>query len=104
MRFQSLCRSSGAVFVALLVLSPGVGRAENWPGWRGPTGQGHSAEKVLPLTWDAKTGKNIIWKALLHGGTKQNPEFSSPGWSCPIVWGDRVFLTTATWPAGLTEK
>ena len=40
----------------------------------------------------------------MHGGRKANPEFSSPGWSCPIVWRDRVFITTADWPAGLTRR
>lgn len=87
---------------AVLILAPA--RAGDWPGWRGPTGQGHTEEKDLPLTWDGKTGKNILWKALLHGGVKQNPEMSSPGWSCPIVWRDRVVLTTAVWPAGLTRE
>jgi outer membrane protein assembly factor BamB len=77
--------------------------AENWPGWRGPTGLGYSQEKDLPLTWNAKSGDNILWKALLHGGGKSNPDFTSPGWSSPIVWGDRVFLTTSIWPQGLTN-
>lgn len=78
--------------------------AEEWPGWRGPTGLGYSEEQDLPLTWNAKSGENILWKASLHGGRKDNPEFASPGWSCPIVWGDRVFLTTAVWPIGMPEK
>jgi outer membrane protein assembly factor BamB len=56
------------------------------------------------LAWNGKTGQNVLWKALLHGGRKENPEFSSPGWSSPIVWGDRIFLTTSVWPAGLAEK
>jgi outer membrane protein assembly factor BamB len=60
-----------------------VARGENWPAWRGPTGQGHSTEKNLPLTWSSKT--NVKWKVPL--------EF--PGYSTPIVWGDRIFLTQA---------
>jgi len=79
-------------------------RAGDWPGWRGPTGMGHTDEKDLPLNWDARTGRNVLWKLQLHGGAKNNPEFSSPGWSSPIVHGDRVFLTTSVWPAGMTEK
>ena len=90
--------------VSLLLVIQGRSRAGDWPGWRGPTGLGYTEEKDLPLTWDAKTGTNILWKTLLHGGRKNNPEFSSPGWSSPIVWRDRVFLTTATWPSGLSEK
>jgi outer membrane protein assembly factor BamB len=58
-------------------------RADNWPAWRGPTGQGHSAEKDLPLTWSATT--NVRWKTPL----------ADPGNSTPAVWGDRVFVTQA---------
>jgi outer membrane protein assembly factor BamB len=78
--------------------------AENWPCWRGPTGQGHCSEKDLPLEWNAKTGKNILWKAMLHGGARNNPDMTSPGWSCPVVWGDRVFLTTAIWKPDVKDQ
>jgi len=65
-------------------------RADNWPAWRGPTGQGVSAEKDLPLKW-SKT-ENVKWKVALP----------SPGNSTPIIWGDRVFITQANdvtkWP------
>jgi outer membrane protein assembly factor BamB len=95
--------SIGIVSLAsLLIAMPSL--AEDWPGWRGPTGLGYSKEKNLPLTWDGKTGKNILWKSLLHGGAKNNPDFTSPGWSSPIVCKGRVFLTTAIWPQGLTDK
>ena len=53
-----------------------------WPGWRGPRGDGHSAETELPVQWDAKS---VVWKTPLKGR----------GQSSPVVWGDRVFLTTA---------
>ena len=76
----------GSVLCGFLFVSAGVCRAGNWPGWRGPTGMGTTDEKDLPLTWDAKTGDGILWKASLKGTT---------GHSCPIVWGDKVFLTTA---------
>lgn len=59
-------------------------QAENWPRFRGPTGQGISSEEDLPLTWSAR--KNIAWKTAIPG----------QGWSSPIVYGDRIFLTTAT--------
>jgi hypothetical protein len=55
--------------------------AENWPGWRGPRGDGTSAEKHVPSTWSQD--ENVRWKVKLPG----------PGNSSPIVWGDRVFLT-----------
>src|SRR6516164_4926255 len=88
----------------VVLLWTGTTLAADWPGWRGPTGLGYTEEKDLPLTWDAKTGKNVLWKTLLHGGVRNNPEFSSPGWSCPIVWGDRLFLTTAVWPQGMSQE
>jgi outer membrane protein assembly factor BamB len=89
---------------AVLLFCGGFSAAADWPGWRGPTGLGYSDEKDLPLTWDAKTGKNILWKVFLHGRARNNPEMSSPGWSCPIVWRDRVFLTTAVWESGLSRE
>lgn len=68
--------------VAALGLAASV-RAENWPAWRGPTGQGHSSETNLPLKWSAK--ENVKWKVAL--------EF--PGNSTPIIWGDKIFVTQA---------
>ena len=76
-------KSSPTTFFALL-LSAGLLQAENWPQWRGPEGQGHSTETGLPLHWNAT--ENIAWKAAIPGQS----------WSSPIVWGDCVFLTTAT--------
>lgn len=92
------------LLMGYFLIIPEETRAGDWPGWRGPTGLGYTDEKDLPLSWNGKTGKNILWKTLLHGGRKNNPEFSSPGWSCPIVWRDRIFLTTSVWPEGMTEK
>jgi outer membrane protein assembly factor BamB len=69
----------GFVFLAAFWANSAV--AENWPGWRGPTGNGHSTEKDLPLKWGNK--ENVRWKIELPG----------PGNSSPIVWGDRIFAT-----------
>jgi outer membrane protein assembly factor BamB len=102
-RFALRAGLSALALLGCFLLSP-TGRAGDWPGWRGPTGLGYTDEKDLPLTWNGKTGENVLWKTLLHGGRKENPEFSSPGWSCPIVWRDRVVLTTSVWPSGLNEK
>lgn len=65
-----------------IALQPAV--AEQWPGWRGPRGDGSSAEQDVPLQWDAASGENIVWKINLPG----------QGHSSPIVWGDRLFLST----------
>ncbi|MDX1945362.1 MAG: PQQ-binding-like beta-propeller repeat protein [Pirellulaceae bacterium] len=69
------------VAFALALAAAGV-RAENWPGWRGPRGDGTSHETGIPTLWDGTTGKNIAWKTLLPGS----------GHASPIIWEDRVFL------------
>jgi RNA polymerase sigma factor (sigma-70 family) len=74
-----------------------------WPQWRGPTGMGYCDEKDLPLSWDARSGTNVLWKAPLRGG-EPGSDGSSPGHSCPIVWGDRVFVTSGVWPAGRSVR
>src|SRR5579872_123612 len=63
------------------VLAAGILRAENWPGWRGPRGDGTSLEGRIPVRWSSS--ENIAWKAALP----------YPGHASPIVWGDRLFLT-----------
>jgi len=72
--------------------------AADWPGWRGPTGQGISEEKELPLTWGGPQKENVLWKAPLpgtEGKAKQDQNQSSP-----IVSAGRVFVTSSYWPAG----
>lgn len=61
-----------------------VDAEENWPRFRGPNGQGISAATGLPTEWSAE--KNIAWKTEIPG----------EGWSSPIVWGERVFVSAAT--------
>jgi outer membrane protein assembly factor BamB len=72
-----------AQFFALLILITSVARAENWPQRRGPTLNGVSSEKNLPLRWS--TDENVSWKLAM------------PGWSgaTPIIWNDRIFLNVA---------
>ncbi len=57
---------------------------QDWPEFRGPTGQGYSDERGLPLTWSET--KNVKWKVAIPG----------KGWSSPAIQGDRIWLTTAT--------
>jgi outer membrane protein assembly factor BamB len=58
--------------------------AQNWPQWRGPEGNGVSRATGLPTSWGPD--KNILWKAPM------------PSWSggTPVVWGDRIFVTSAS--------
>src|SRR5438067_1921418 len=90
--------SLALICVTLVSALPAIAVASDWPGWRGPTGLGYCDEKDLPLTWNSKTGENIVWKTLLHGGARRDQDMTSPGWSCPIVWKDKVFITTAIFP------
>src|SRR5262245_40106400 len=88
--------------VCILVMSS-VTLAGDWPGWRGPSGLGYSEEKDLPLKWNGKTGENVVWKVRIAGGGPK-ADFTSPGHSSPIVWRDRIFITTAVWPAEITDQ
>ena len=69
--------------VSLGIAATATSFAGNWPQWRGPDGSGISAEKNLPAEWS--TTKNIKWKTPIEGR----------GHSSPIVWGNKIFLTTA---------
>ncbi|MCX7016931.1 MAG: PQQ-binding-like beta-propeller repeat protein [Candidatus Sumerlaeota bacterium] len=71
-----------------LVVAQAAWAEENWPQWRGPHTNGVTEAAGLPTEWSET--KNIVWKVPL------------PWWagSSPIVWGDRIFLTS---PAGPGE-
>jgi outer membrane protein assembly factor BamB len=70
--------------IALITSTTNASGGANWPQWRGPDGQGVSDEKNLPAEWTPT--KNIKWKTAIDGR----------GHSSPIVWGKKIFLTTAT--------
>jgi outer membrane protein assembly factor BamB len=72
----ALCTLAAA---AAYAVEPGY----NWPQWRGPAGQAISEDARVPLEWSAT--ENVLWKTPIPGR----------GHSQPIVWEDRVFLTTA---------
>jgi len=76
-------RSFLSLFVTLS-LAAAAGAGDNWPQFRGPHGDGHADATKLPLTWSEK--ENVVWKTAIH----------DRGWSSPVVWGDQVWLTTAT--------
>ena len=71
----------GVVLAAILLAASDVS-AQDWPQWRGPSSQGVSPETGLPTTWSAT--QNIAWQASPAG----------LGTSSPIVWGDRVIVTS----------
>src|SRR5499427_8317617 len=57
---------------------------DNWPQFRGPEGTGHSDARDLPLNWSETN--NVVWKTPIH----------DRGWSSPVIYGDQIWLTTAT--------
>lgn len=69
------------IFVFGLFFNPV--NSQNWPGWRGPNGDGKSPETKVPVEWGAH--KNMVWKSEVPG----------VGHSSPIVWEDRLFTLTA---------
>lgn len=70
------------LFVISSMCADSATAQSNWPMWRGPNANGHSDEKDLPTKW---TQDSIVWKTPLRGN----------GQSSPIIWGDRIFLTTS---------
>jgi outer membrane protein assembly factor BamB len=58
--------------------------ASNWPQYRGPQGDGHGAKNKVPTTWSETN--HVKWKTPIHGR----------GWSSPVIWGNQIWLTTAT--------
>ena len=72
-----------AVAAVCLLFTVSAAAGENWPQWRGPGGQGVSSETRVPADWGPD--RNIAWKAALPG----------TGQSSPVVWGNRIFLTSA---------
>jgi outer membrane protein assembly factor BamB len=77
-------RAKTVVLLALAIAPTPLLEAEDWPQFRGPTGQGISTETGLPLEWGAESG--VAWRTPIPG----------KGWSSPIVHGERVLVTTAT--------
>ncbi len=78
---QKACAQTVLILTALLLGGAEVS-ARNWPQWRGPSGHGISREAGLPTSWS--TSENLAWRASIAG----------LGTSSPIVWGDRVIVTS----------
>lgn len=64
----------------------------NWPSFRGPDGTGIADGQQPPVAWNVTEGANVRWKTAIPG----------LGHSCPVIWGNRVFITTAV--SGMPEQ
>ena len=75
------------LILAFILLGVGVtaARAQNWPQFRGPGATGVSEGQAKPVKWDASTSQNVRWKTPIPGLSH----------SSPVVWGNKVFVTTA---------
>ncbi|HEY3860891.1 MAG TPA: PQQ-binding-like beta-propeller repeat protein [Verrucomicrobiae bacterium] len=76
----------GAVQLSLFLFIAGAAGAQtNWPSFRGDNASGLALDSTTPLYWNAEKSSNVLWKTPVPG----------LGHSSPVIWGDRLFITTA---------
>ncbi len=80
-KLRNSCRALWAALLLAIALDHAA--AENWPGWRGPRGDGTSIETNVLVEWDV--ARHAIWKTAVPGA----------GHASPIAWGERIFTVTA---------
>jgi len=73
------------LYVFFLFVS--TGQAANWPQWRGPQATGVTQDKGFPTQWGGPQNQSVRWRAQLPDNNDSQ--------SSPIVWGDRVYVTTS---------
>lgn len=71
--------------LALCIASATLAHPQDWPSFRGPQASGIADGQDLPTRWNVERSENVVWKTAIPGLAH----------SSPIVWGDRVYLTTA---------
>ncbi|MCD6347976.1 MAG: PQQ-binding-like beta-propeller repeat protein [Bacteroidales bacterium] len=64
--------------------------SQNWPQFRGERGIGYLDNTNIPVKWDVEKKDNLKWKTEIPG----------LGHSCPVIWGDKLFVTTAISASG----
>ena len=77
----------------LLTVVAAVAHAQNWPQFRGPGATGVAEGPARPVKWDAAKSENVRWKTPIPGLAH----------SSPVVWGNKVFVTTAVTSAAKDE-
>lgn len=74
------------VFMSLIINNLHAQKVDDqWPGFRGKDARGYLDNANIPVSWDISTGKNIKWKTKIPG----------LGHSCPVIWENKLFVTTA---------
>ncbi|MEO1085267.1 MAG: PQQ-binding-like beta-propeller repeat protein [Acidobacteriota bacterium] len=79
-----------AAVIAPTLFAPSLFAEAHWPSFRGPSASGVSEGGQTPTTWNVETGENVLWRTAIPG----------LGLSSPIVWGDKLFITTAVAKSG----
>lgn len=82
---RSRILDSRVVLLVALALARISSAESNWPSFRGPQAAGTSTEAPTATTWNVEKSENIAWKTPIPG----------LGHSSPIIWGDRLFVTSA---------
>ncbi|MHC4370362.1 MAG: outer membrane protein assembly factor BamB family protein [Planctomycetota bacterium] len=82
--------SAAQIFLIVGLLAPRICAGQNWPSFRGPSAAGVAEGYSTAAKWDLKTGENISWKTPIPGLAH----------SSPVIWGDRIFVTTAVKSTG----
>lgn len=77
-------KTAASLILGLLLVSGNAFASDNWPQFRGPNGDGTSDSTGLPTKWGP--ADHVKWKTDIHG----------KAWSSPVVFGDQVWVTTAT--------
>ena len=86
MSIRTLVRLCYAICLAAVLLPSRASAVDtNWPQFRGPAASGVSDGPPPPERWDVESGQNVRWRVPVPG----------LGHSAPVIWGDRIFLTTA---------
>ena len=78
------------LFVSICFLMPALYAGQNWPSFRGPSATGVAEGYPTEVKWDIEQAENIRWKTYIPG----------LGHSSPVIWGERIFVTTAVKDTG----
>ncbi len=73
------------IVLAVSLSTTGLCAGQNWPSFRGHSAAGIAEGHPTPTKWDSNSGHNIRWKTPIPGLAH----------SSPVIWGDRIFVTTA---------
>lgn len=83
-------------YILLLISVLGLGSSvlgQNWPQFRGERARGFLNNTNIPVNWNVETGENVKWKTPIPG----------LGHSCPVIWEDKIFVSTAVSASGNDE-